>query len=118
MPYSLRIVCGFFNVPQLFTRVVRRDLRLIVLFREDLKVKPFADAITKAVIFKTLSVGPAGVELTTSGMTTRCSINCATGARSTQSTLFTQVRLQEIPQFSSEHGKRIKLNSQSLFIDI
>ena len=71
--------------------------------------------------FKTLSVGPAGVELTTSGMTTRCSINCATGARSTQSTLstlFRQVRLQEIPQFSSEHGKRIKLNSQSLFIDI
>ena len=30
--YSLRIVCGFFNVPQLFTtRVMRRDLRLIVL---------------------------------------------------------------------------------------
>ena len=33
------IVCGFFNVPQLFaTRVVRRDVRLIVLIREDLKV--------------------------------------------------------------------------------
>ena len=39
MPYSLRIVCGFFNVPQLFaTRVVRRDLRLIVLIREDFQV--------------------------------------------------------------------------------
>ena len=47
MPYSLRIVCGFFNVPQLFTtRVVRRDLQLIVLIREDLKVQPFADVIT------------------------------------------------------------------------
>ena len=35
----LRVVCGFFNVPQLFaTRAVRRDLRLIVLMREDLKV--------------------------------------------------------------------------------
>ena len=35
VPYSSRIVCGFFNVPQLFaTRVVRRDLRLIVLIRE------------------------------------------------------------------------------------
>ena len=39
VPYSLRIVCGFFHVPQIFTtRVVRRDLRLIVLIREDLKV--------------------------------------------------------------------------------
>ena len=39
VPYSLRIVCGFFNIPQLFTtRVVRRDVRLIVLIREDLKV--------------------------------------------------------------------------------
>ena len=37
MPYSLRLVCGFFNVPQLF-KVVRRDLRLIVLIRENLKV--------------------------------------------------------------------------------
>ena len=26
MPYPLRLVCGFFNVPQLF-KVVRRDLR-------------------------------------------------------------------------------------------
>ena len=34
-----------------------------------------------SVIFKTLSVGPAGVELTTSRMTTRCWINWATGAR-------------------------------------
>ena len=39
MPYSSRMVCGFFNVPQnLYLRVMRRDLRLIVLIREDLKV--------------------------------------------------------------------------------
>ena len=40
MPYSLRQVCGFFYVPQDYEhwRVVRRDLRLIVLIREDLKV--------------------------------------------------------------------------------
>ena len=39
VPYSLRILCGFFNVPQLLaTRFVRRDLRLIVFIREDLKV--------------------------------------------------------------------------------
>ena len=37
MPYSLRLVCGFFNVSQLF-KVVRRDLQLIVLIGEDLKV--------------------------------------------------------------------------------
>ena len=30
--------------------IVRRDLRLIVLIREDLKVKPFADVITKAAL--------------------------------------------------------------------
>ena len=34
VPYSLWIVCGFFNVPQLFaTKVVRRDPLLIVLIR-------------------------------------------------------------------------------------
>ena len=38
-PSLLRIVCGFFHIPQFFaTRVVRRDLQLIVLIREDLKV--------------------------------------------------------------------------------
>ena len=37
--YLLRIVCGFFNVSQLFaTRVVRRDLQLIVLIQEVLEV--------------------------------------------------------------------------------
>ena len=45
MPYSLRSV-GFFNDPQLFAaRIVRQDLQLIVLIREDLKV---ADVVTKA----------------------------------------------------------------------
>ena len=39
VPYTLRIVCGLFNVPQLFTTsFVRRDLRLIVLIRENLQV--------------------------------------------------------------------------------
>ena len=40
VPYSFRQVCGFFNVPQNFRveGIVRRDLRLIVLIREDLKV--------------------------------------------------------------------------------
>ena len=32
------------------TRVMRRNLRLIVLIREDLKVLPFADVITKAAL--------------------------------------------------------------------
>ena len=40
MPYSFRIMCGFFNVPQNWqhSRVVRRGLRFIVVIREDLKV--------------------------------------------------------------------------------
>ena len=38
MPYSLQIVCGLFNIAQLFARVVRWDLRLTVLIQEDLKV--------------------------------------------------------------------------------
>ena len=107
--YSLRLVCGFFNVPQLF-KVVRRDLRLIVVTREDLKVwcnykgSTFSSVILRPWVlvrsesnpwppasqpdaqqlshqcavgavarkhfllsyFKTLSVGPVGVELTTS----------------------------------------------------
>ena len=52
VPYSLRIVCGFLiNVPQIFTtRVAGRDLRLIVLMQDDLKVQPFANVITKAAL--------------------------------------------------------------------
>ena len=51
MPYSSRIVCGCFNVPQLFTtRVVRRDLRLIVLYPRRLESLTIADAITKAAL--------------------------------------------------------------------
>ena len=40
MPYSFRIVCGFFNVPWNceHSRVVRRDLRFIVLIREVLTI--------------------------------------------------------------------------------
>ena len=59
---------------------MRRDLRLIVLIREDLPMQLQRQHFLLSY-FKTLSVGPAGVELTTSRMTTRCSINWATGAR-------------------------------------
>ena len=42
---------GFFNVPQIFaTRGMRRDLRQIVPIREDLKVEPYANVITKAAL--------------------------------------------------------------------
>ena len=34
-PTLIRIVPGFFNVPQNYQRIVRRDLRLIVIIRED-----------------------------------------------------------------------------------
>ena len=59
---------------------MRRDLRLIVLIREDLLMQLQRQHFLLSY-FKNLSVGPAGVELTTSRMTTRCSINWATGAR-------------------------------------
>ena len=67
MPYSSRIVCGFLNIPQnLYPRAMRRDLRLIVLIREDLKVLSFADVVTKAALspqlLKILTVGLADVE--------------------------------------------------------
>ena len=89
VPYSLRIVCGFFNISQLFTsRVVRRDLRLMALILTDLKVDlticwcNYKGSTFCSVIFKTVSVGPAGVKLTTSRMITRCSTNWATGGGS------------------------------------
>ena len=54
MPCSSRIVCGFFNVPQnLYSRVMRRDLRLLVLSRED-----FADVVTKAALSPQLFKDP------------------------------------------------------------
>ena len=96
VPYPLRIVCGFFNVPQLFTtRVVRRELRLIVLIREDLKVCwcNYKGSTFYSVIFKTLSVGPAGVELTTSRMITRCSSNWANGGRNTKNSWYSYTYL-------------------------
>ena len=65
---ALLLVCGFFNIPQLFTtRVVRQDLRLIVLIREDLKVHLLMQLQRQHFLlsyFKTLSVAPAGVKLT------------------------------------------------------
>ena len=42
-----------------YLRVVKRDLQLIVLIREDLKVYPFADdEITKAAVSSTLFKDP------------------------------------------------------------
>ena len=68
VPYSSRRVCGFFNVPQIYYHVqglVRRELRFIVLIREDQKVKPFADVIQRQHFLrsylKALGVTPAGV---------------------------------------------------------
>ena len=62
MPYSLRRVCGFFNFPQIFfitcARACETGLRFIVLIREDQKVKPFADVITKAALSTQLFKDP------------------------------------------------------------
>ena len=86
MPYSLRIVCGFFNVPQLFaTRVVRQEPPAHSLYPRRLESLTicwcnYKDSTFYSVIFKTLSVGPAGVKLTTSRMTAWFSTNWATGA--------------------------------------
>ena len=62
VPYSCWKVCGFFNVPY------------YLISNKGYETGPpvYSD--------KTLSVGPAGVELTTSRMTARCSTNWATGA--------------------------------------
>ena len=61
---------------------MRRDLRFIVLTREALKV--WCNYLRQHFLlsyFKTLTVGPAVVELTTSRVIARCSTNWATGAR-------------------------------------
>ena len=57
-------MCGFFNVPQNceHSRVVRRGQHFLLSY-----------------FFKTLSAGPARVELTTSRRANRCSTNWATG---------------------------------------
>ena len=65
MPYSSRILYGLFNVPQnLHPRVMRRDLWLLALIREDLKVNHSQMSLQKEHLLlsylKTLSVGPAG----------------------------------------------------------
>ena len=58
---------------------MRRGLRFIVLIREAFESLSFGGVITGQHFllsyFKTLSVGPAGVELTTSDMVSRCSTN-------------------------------------------
>ena len=80
--YSLRIVCGSFNVPKLFaTRIVRRPpayspyprrLKSLTICRCSYKGSTFYSVILRWSV---------GVELTTSRMTARCSTNWATGAR-------------------------------------
>jgi len=80
MPCSFRIVCGFFNVPQWSyinmegicetgPTVYRPYPRRL----ESLTICWFNYKGTLLSYFKTLSVGPAGVELATSHMTARCS---------------------------------------------
>ena len=113
VPYSLRIVCGFFNVPLLFynkgcetgppacSPYPRRLESLTICWCN------YKGSIFCSVIFKTLSVGPAGVELTTSRMTIRCSINWAIDTRpsalstiSTLSPLFPNHAFWKLPFFA------------------
>jgi len=87
-PYSLRIVCWFLlRATGLWTlKGCETGLKFIVLIREDLKVLTICGCNNQMQhfllsYFKTPSVGPAGVELTTSLMAARCSTNWATGER-------------------------------------
>ena len=60
MPYSLRIVCGFFYVPLgcEHWRVVRQGLRFIVLIREDLKVLTICRCNYKGSTFSSVILRP------------------------------------------------------------
>ena len=60
MPYSFRIMCGFFNVPQNceHSRVVRRGLRFIVVIREDLKVLTICRCNYKGSTFSSVILRP------------------------------------------------------------
>jgi len=60
IPYYLRTVCGFFNVPQnsYMQGLWNRAYGFIVLIREDWKVQPFADVFTKAALSPQLFKDP------------------------------------------------------------
>ena len=60
MPYSFRIVCGFFNIPQNceHSRVVRRGLWFIVLIREDLKFLTICRCNYKGSTFSSVILRP------------------------------------------------------------
>ena len=85
IPYSSRLVCGFLNVPQEVMNIddicdtgptvyspYPRRIESLTICGCNCKGSTFS-----SVIFETLSVGPAGIELTTS----RGSTNSATGTR-------------------------------------
>ena len=69
MPYSLQIVCGFFNAPQIFTtRVVRRDLRdetYVGAKTTETLIESFLSLSTKAIgmVVQLKDVGPLQNEL-------------------------------------------------------
>ena len=97
-----RTVSGFFNVPYylisnkgyetgppVYSPYPRR-LESLTVCRCSYKVQRQHILLS---YFKTRSVGPAGVELTTSRMTAQCSTNCATGARAPLTEVFDNYHL-------------------------
>ena len=80
VPYSYRMVSGFFNVPYYLISNKGYETGPPVYSPYPRRLESQRQHFLLSY-FKTLSVGPAGVELPTFGMAARCSTNWATGAR-------------------------------------
>ena len=107
MPYSLRLMCGFFNVPQGYehSSVVRRDLRFIVLIQCYVHTGPVPNG-SDPILERAISVHTVPFRLSTS-VHTGPVCYCSVLNRSKKSSCFYQLSMRRIHVVAFKNGAEV-----------